>query len=175
MGFLTAHQRACRQCGETKPLDAFPKRADCAEGRAWKCKECANAYLRTYRTTDKHKQYVADNRDAERQRRRARYEAFKSLPDDVKSEHHAYVTYKLTPDAYRALLANGCEVCGSREDLCIDHDHNCCPGPRTCGNCIRGVLCQRHNKAEGLLNGSPDEAMALAAYMLKNVNVLESL
>lgn len=27
----------------------------------------------------------------------------------------------------------------------IDHDHSCCPGPRSCGSCIRGILCAQHN------------------------------
>jgi hypothetical protein len=71
---------------------------------------------------------------------------------------------------YRDLLSKGCEVCGTLEQLTIDHDHSCCSEKSTsCGKCIRGVLCNRHNLAEGLLRGDPEDAYALAEYMKKNL------
>jgi len=84
--------------------------------------------------------------------------------------------YRLTLAEYEALLANGCSICGSMENLCVDHDHKCCPrvNPatgkrtnRTCGQCIRGVLCRRHNLAEGHLNGDLAEVQALLDYLTR--------
>lgn len=46
---------------------------------------------------------------------------------------------------------------------------------KTCGKCVRGVLCNRCNVAEGMLQSDPDRALALAAYMLTRTNVLEDL
>ena len=77
--------------------------------------------------------------------------------------------YGLSWEAYQELVKDGCEVCGTHEKLVVDHDHSCCPGKETCGNCIRGILCDRHNRAEGMLRGNPDEAIALAAYMMRFV------
>jgi len=31
--------------------------------------------------------------------------------------------------------------------LHVDHDHNCCNGVKSCGKCVRGIICNRCNKA----------------------------
>lgn len=57
--------------------------------------------------------------------------------------------YRLTPELLHALyLAQGgrCGICdASLVDPVIDHDHACCPGKRTCGRCVRGLLCRACN------------------------------
>lgn len=52
-----------------------------------------------------------------------------------------------------------CVVCGTIEKLRVDHDHET--------GRPRGILCDRHNKAEGYLTSSED-AEALAKYMREN-------
>lgn len=74
--------------------------------------------------------------------------------------------YRLREEEYNELIKNGCAICGTHEDLCVDHDHNCCPGSRTCGKCIRGTLCKKHNRGEGCFE-SIDEIIQLLAYRLK--------
>jgi hypothetical protein len=73
--------------------------------------------------------------------------------------------YNIDKDTYARMLSNGCEVCGGFDALAVDHDHGCCPGEETCGKCVRGMLCKRHNWAMGNLNDSSDEARALAEYI----------
>jgi hypothetical protein len=38
--------------------------------------------------------------------------------------------------------------------LVIDHDHSCCPGKRSCGKCIRGLICPDCNIALGKFQDS---------------------
>jgi hypothetical protein len=57
------------------------------------------------------------------------------------------------------LLSQGgdCAICGTTDpggrwdQWHIDHDHTCCPGVRSCGECIRGVLCSGCNRKLGYL------------------------
>ncbi len=71
----------------------------------------------------------------------------------------------LTPEEYEALLAwqgGGCWVCGRKPSPDkrhpIDHDHRCCPPGRSCGWCVRAILCTAHNtydfRASGRLNSA---------------------
>ena len=68
-----------------------------------------------------------------------------------KKKARAYIRkhrYGITEEQYDELLAtqdNKCAVCKTEfmEGIGpnIDHDHNCCPGAKSCGACLRGLLC----------------------------------
>lgn len=57
---------------------------------------------------------------------------------------------------------NSCLICKRifTEELkiVIDHDHNCCNSNRSCGRCIRGLLCSHCNKIEGFLRSLGSDA-----------------
>lgn len=68
-----------------------------------------------------------------------------------KVQHKRYC-YGLEPGMFDELLAaqgGACAVCRTTEPgergWHVDHDHSCCPEAKTCGKCLRGVLCARCN------------------------------
>ena len=62
-----------------------------------------------------------------------------------------------------------CASCGAREDLCVDHDHSHCSGPKGCPECVRGYLCQDCNIAEGRLRTLAN-AEGLVEYMRRHAS-----
>ena len=52
--------------------------------------------------------------------------------------------------------AYSCPVCSKdiRDEYVIDHDHNCCAGQLSCGQCIRGLLCSWCNVSLGRFDDS---------------------
>lgn len=73
--------------------------------------------------------------------------------------------FKLTREEYDELVRDGCSVCGSDFRLAVDHDHTCCASIESCGKCIRGVLCMRHNVALGQVGDSVEELYLLIKYL----------
>ena len=60
--------------------------------------------------------------------------------------------YGLTPEKLEEIYGSQdghCLFCSATEDLVVDHDHSCCPGRKSCGVCVRGLLCHAHNMALG--------------------------
>jgi hypothetical protein len=147
----------CSICGLTLPVDRFYPRKDPASksGISSGCKSCRQMRVRT--------RYANDPIFRERQRAEGRR---------YSREGWKWVRYGLTRERYMQLSADGCAACGATENLCIDHDHSCCPAGRSCGQCVRGALCKPCNTAAGYLRDDPDRMMALAIYALTFTNVL---
>lgn len=82
-------------------------------------------------------------------------------------------TYGVTLETYNRILSEqggGCAICGDPESsdgssLAVDHDHTCCSSARSCGKCVRGLLCRSCNQGLGNYRDRPDLLRGAASYL----------
>jgi len=93
------------------------------------------------------------NPEKVREQKRARYAA---NPEKMREQARAR-TYKTDVDALLDAQNGKCAICTTpvaRGN--VDHDHSCCAGYRSCGRCVRGVLCGGCNRGLGNFRDSKD-------------------
>ena len=97
--------------------------------------------------------------------------------------------YNQTLDQYDGMFKKQkgcCKICGNTEivvdkrtgepkPLCVDHDHNCCPGEKSCGECIRGLICCRCNVGLGYFLDSIETLQNAVDYLINYKNRHSSL
>lgn len=100
-----------------------------------------------------------------------RREQYKSYYEQTRIERVHYQKFRkfgLTLEQYHQMLRGqnyACALCERRIDeldnstLNIDHDHACCPttreNPKTCGKCVRKLLCRDCNMGLGYFRDDP--------------------
>lgn len=131
-----------------------------------KCDPCRDAY----------REYCRDYRARNREKVREADRAYKQKLKDTGREaiNHRRWRYKVDDDRFQQMLAgqdNVCAICAQpfgAKGPHIDHDHECCPGSRSCGKCVRGLLCWLCNSALGKFRDDPEALMAAASYVVSN-------
>ncbi|OXM65385.1 endonuclease VII domain-containing protein [Amycolatopsis vastitatis] len=88
-------------------------------------------------------------------------------------------TYNITESTWDQILADQghqCALCGTdspgSKGWMVDHDHTCCRGIRSCGACIRGILCGHCNSGLGHFRDSPDRLRKAIDYMDRGTNTV---
>ena len=137
--------RTCRVCKIERPLNEFRTRISQRTRERiyyYECKPCLNERMRN---SEESKKY---NRDRVRQSRID--DPYKHRNWELKKRH------KINNEIFNRKLEeqNGvCAICGgqsvNRDYLTVDHDHKCCDQDKSCGKCLRGLLCNLCNAGLG--------------------------
>jgi hypothetical protein len=145
--------KRCGICREWLPTDRFGQDLQRGDGLNNKCRSCVDSYQIIW-----HERPENQGKQAA-YARKSRYgtEAARARTAENRLRQRC-TAYGITLDDYRGMLARqngGCAICGRTAEqngkaLAIDHDHRCCPQPlRSCGRCVRGLLCSPCNVAVG--------------------------
>jgi len=85
--------------------------------------------------------------------------------------HHLKYAYSVDLQGLIELIGEPieCSICQSSKpgvmSWNVDHDHECCSGSKSCGKCIRGILCHLCNKGIGLLGDDPVLLTSAISYL----------
>jgi Recombination endonuclease VII len=175
---VSVSEKRCTKCSEVKAATEFYKAPRNKDGLQSWCKPCHNGRM---------KEIAKENPD----RHNARQRAWRAAnPEKVKEARSRYTDenredindrkraarprrHGLTQEQFDALMHSQdglCAVCKGPPDgrwkvLQIDHDHKCCPGEKSCGACVRGLLCARCNVVAGYMEDNPMLLQELASYL----------
>jgi hypothetical protein len=81
------------------------------------------------------------------------------------------VQYSWTKEQLEALYKKQkgkCAICHkpfTRKENCVDHDHACCAKEKSCGKCVRGLLCRSCNNGISFLKESEEVMRSAIAYL----------
>lgn len=155
-GLCLEHARHAREGVPLRTLDWSHEREDgsrqCRSCGTWVSQETWSS-----RTSSSYRNHARCNRCIRDQRMRS--------------------TFGITQDQYEELLekqGGRCAGCGAHQgdqtgrSLSVDHDHECCPGSKSCGDCVRGLLCVRCNVALGYLRDDVETLKNLTEYLERN-------
>src|SRR4051812_22405359 len=127
--------KRCFKCGETKTVDNFYKKSAAKDGLQANCKSCKTKY---------NKSHYQENIES--------YKARRKLWRETNGK--PWQLHNISEEEFQEMFNRFlglCWCCNRKVAFQIDHDHECCPGPYSCGKCVRGILCMSCNTAIGRL------------------------
>ena len=134
----------CTKCSTVKPFEDFYKDKTARLGLSAYCKSCMKAKSKSHREANPRRKKDLD----------LRYK------------------FNITIEEFDAMLtAQGgvCAICkkvnSNGRALSVDHDHSCCPGKESCGQCVRSLLCGDCNMGLGKFRDNPELLRAAIGYL----------
>lgn len=146
----------CPKCKNNLETSLF-NRANRRDGYQTYCRNCHNTMQR-----EKYK-----NNPEEKLKRQIRQRKRQSVNPLAKKDAELKRLYNISIDDYLAMFKDQnmvCKVCKSecktKNSLSVDHDHNT--------GKVRGLLCNRCNRAIGMFEDNPDLLIKAAKYLQLN-------
>jgi hypothetical protein len=118
---------------------------------------------------------VAQNREEKSAYDKNYRSTHRTEKDAYSRKHHLQKNFNLSFQKFFEMLTaqdNKCALCSDLFEVtpAIDHDHSCCSGVKSCGKCVRGLLCHRCNTALGSFRDSPELLRKAADYIERKRN-----
>lgn len=152
--------KVCTVCLINKPIEDFPFHNPAKGTRRHLCLTCRK-YTRAL-------DYVANREEAcedAKEKRKRNPEAQRGY--DLKKRFG--ITLNQFNEIFE-LQGRKCACCYTTEpgdkQWHVDHDHACCPsGRKTCGKCVRGILCRQCNMSLGNAEDNLDRIRNMARFL----------
>jgi hypothetical protein len=106
------------------------------------------------------------------------YQRSRTRSPEYRQGANLFDSFRIRKADYDAMVASQgelCAICGKPETaqikgktlrLAVDHDRSCCPGrKKSCGACVRGLLCSNCNNGLGRFGDDPALLRSAAAYV----------
>lgn len=174
---MEQNMKECFKCKQSKSLADFYKSSNQKDGYDYYCKYCrVGTAIKSHKGIAKKKCTVSEcemkhyakgmcrnhytrwNRNGQLEHVKktvidSKTYVYKSQTINYKREYYIRSKYNILYSEFLAMAQKGCNVCGefTERHLQVDHDHNCCNKPSSCGKCVRGVVCNRCNQTIGKL------------------------
>ncbi len=149
--------KKCGRCKIEKPVSEFLSKSGLARSY---CFPCVREYAR---------EHYDSNKEKARWAARSPEKKVKSRTNTLKRK------FNLTSGEFDLILEgqgwkcanSGCSNVWGEGDrrFHVDHDRGCCPTDKTCGECVRGILCPGCNTALGHVNDDMEKLMGLIEYL----------
>ena len=140
----------CSSCQQEKDCSEFSKKTQSKRGYSYKCKKCHNAYSRNV--------WYKKN---------SRKQIQSSVSWKKRNKLKALATkYKTTVEEVERVFSRSdgkCEMCGSMQNLCLDHCHKT--------KDVRGVLCSRCNVTLGRMGDNLQDMQKKYQQMLSYLSL----
>lgn len=153
--------KVCTRCRRDVPLTGFGPQKATPDGLRYQCAACQSEYMAEWRAANRERLRACErarraNLSPEERARKNALDAARYRLDRT-AHRRSYLRryYGITVEQYDAIAAQQqgkCAICGGDNGprlLAVDHDHRCCPGVRSCGICVRGLLCGNCNNGLG--------------------------